>query len=148
MSEKNDRTGTDMIEDISALVFDLDEFPSSKRAQEILKEEGIDTAALKSWAAEKLKGVKARQRLAAARERRLGFESKLESLKQTISGSMAAARQSILKRIQVLGISDPEAAQVFCRKFETLPDEDLKDLEAELLLLEDMEGEDIDGDES
>jgi len=147
MSDKNDRTGTDMVEDLSALVFNLDEFPSSKEAQEILKEEGIDTTALKSWATEKLKGVRARQRLAAARERRLEFESKINLLKQRISGTMAAVRQNILERIQVLGTSDPEAAQVFCRKFETLPDEDLKDLEAELSLLEDMEGEEIDGDE-
>ena len=147
MSEKNDRTGTDMVEDLSALVFNLDEFPSSKKAQEILKEEGIDTSGLKSWATEKLKGVRARQRLVAAREKRLRFESRIASLKQTIGGSMAAVRESILERIQVLGASDPEAAQVFCRKFETLPDEDLKDLEAELSLLEDMENEDTGGDE-
>lgn len=54
MNDKNDRTGTDMVEDLSALVFDLDEFPSSERAREILKEQGIDTTTLKSWATEKL----------------------------------------------------------------------------------------------
>lgn len=137
-----------MVEDLSALVFDLDEFPSSERATEILKEEGIDTMALKSWASEKLKGVRARQRLAAARERRLGFESKINLLKQSISGSMVTVRKSILERIQVLGASDPDAAQVFCRKFEEIPDEDLKDLEAELSLLEDMETEDAKEDEA
>lgn len=146
MSEKN-RTGTEMVEDLSALVFNLDELPSSKITQEILKEEGIDTSVLKSWATEKLKGVRARQQLAASRERRLGFERKLESLKHKIGGSMAAVRQSILERIQVLGESAPDAAQVFCRKFEEIPDEDLNDLEAELSLLEDMENEDADGDE-
>lgn len=141
MSEKNDRTGTDMVEDLSALIFNLDEFPPSKKAQEILKEEGIDTTALKSWAIEKLTGVRARQKLTAARETRLGLERRIGSLKQAIGGSMAAVRQRILERIQVLGASDPDAAQVYCRKFETLPNEDLKDLEAELSLLEDMENE-------
>lgn len=147
MSNNNDRTGTDMVEDLSALVFDLDEFPSSKKAQEILKEEGIETVALKSWATEKLKGVRARLRLAAAREKRLAFESKIQLLKQTIGGSMASARQSILERIQVLGASSPEAAQIFCRKFEALPDEDLLDLEAELSLLEEMESNGVGGNE-
>ena len=146
MSEKN-RTGTEMVEDLSALVFNLDELPSSQSAQEILKEEGIDTSGLKSWAAEKLKGVRARQRLAASRERRLGLENKIESLKHKIGGSMATVRQSILERIQVLSASDPDAAQVFCRKFEEIPDEDLNDLEAELVLLEDMENDDTGGDE-
>lgn len=148
MSEENDRTGTDMVEDLSALVFNLDEFPSSKSAQEILKEEGIETTDLKSWATEKLKGIRARQRLAAARERRLGFERKIDSMQRTIGGAMAAARQSILERIQILGASDPDAAQVFCRKFEEIPDEDLQDLEAELSLLEHMESQDTSKDES
>lgn len=147
MNESNERTGTDMVEDLSALVFDLDEFPSSKQAKEILAEEGIDTTALKSWASEKLKGVRARQRLAAARERRLALESKLDSLKQAIGGSMFALRQGILERIQVLGASNPEAAQVFCRKFEEIPDADLADLDAELTLLEAMEDEDGGGNE-
>jgi hypothetical protein len=148
MNESNERTGTDMVEDLSALVFDLDGFPSSNKAKEILAEEGIDTTALKSWASEKLKGVRARQRLVAARERRLALESKLDSLKQAIGGSMVTLRQSILERIQVLGASNPEAAQVFCRKFEEIPDADLADLDAELSLLEAMEDEDGGGNES
>lgn len=148
MNERNERTGTDMVEDLSALVFDLDGFPSPKKAKEILAEEGIDTTALKSWATEKLKGVRARQRLVAARERRLALESKLDSLKLAIGGSMAALRQGILERIQVLGASNPDAAQVFCRRFEEIPDSDLADLDAELSLLEAMEDEDGGGNES
>jgi hypothetical protein len=148
MNENNERTGTDMIEDLSALVFDTDGFPSSKKAKEILAEEGIDTTALKTWAAEKLKGVRARQRLVAAKERRLALESRLNSLKKAVVGSMAAVRQGILERIQVLGASDPEAAQVFCRKFEEIPDGDLADLDAELSLLEAMEDESGGADES
>ncbi len=148
MNERNNRTGSEMAEDLSALVFDLDVFPSSKAAKEILDEEGIDTTALKSWASEKLKGVRARQRLAAAKERRLALESKLDSLKQAVGGSMIALRQGILERIQVLGASNPEAAQVFCRKFEEIPDADLADLDAELSLLEAMEDEEGGGNES
>lgn len=148
MNESNERTGTDMIEDLSALVFDTDAFPSSKQAKEILVEEEIDTTELKTWASEKLKGVRARQRLAAAREKRLALESRLDSLKKEISGAAAAVRQSILERIQVLGASDPEAAQIYCRKFEEIPDSDLPDLDAELSLLAAMEDESSDANES
>jgi hypothetical protein len=125
MNEKSNRTGSDMAEDLSALVFDLDVFPSSRAAKEILEEEGIDTSALKSWASEKLKGVRARQRLATAKQRRLALEARLDSLRQAAEGTMSGLREGILDRIQVLGASNPEAAQVYCRKFEEIPDDDL-----------------------
>lgn len=145
MNEPSKRTGTDMVEDLSALVFDTDEFPSSAKAKEILAERGIETTELKSWASEKLKGVLARQKMAMARERRLSLESRLDALKQSIAGSASAMRERVLSRIRVLGESDPEAAQVYCRKFEEVPDEDLADLDAELSMLEEMEGEDGSG---
>lgn len=141
MNEPNKRTGTDMVEDLSALVFETDDFPSSAKAREILAERGIETTELKSWASEKLRGVVARQKMAAARERRLSLESKLESLGKSIAGSASALRESVLSKIRVLGESDPEAAQVYCRKFEEVPDEDLPDLDAELAILDQMEGE-------
>lgn len=141
MNEPSKRTGTDMVEDLSALVFETHDFPSSAKAREVLSERGIETTELKSWASEKLKGVVARQKMAMARDRRLMLETKVNSLKQAIVGSASAMRERVLAKIRVLGESDPEAAQVYCRKFEEVPDEDLADLDAELSILEELEGE-------
>lgn len=147
MNGKNERTGTDMVEDLSALVYETDAFPSTEKAQEILAEEGIDTTSLNSWASEKLKGIKARQRMALARERRLAFEERFKTLGRSFSGTATALREKVLEKIRILGESDPEGAQVFCRKFEDVPDEDLADLDAELSLLEELEGKSGDSDE-
>ena len=141
MNGKKERTGTDMVEDLSALVYETDPFPSTEKAKEILAEEGIDTTSLKSWASEKLIGVKARQRMALARERRLAFEERIKTLGRSFSGTASALREKVLEKIRILGESDPDGAQVFCRKFEDVPDEDLADLDAELSLLEELEGE-------
>ena len=141
MNGKNERTGTDMVEDLSALVYETDTFPSTAKAREILVEDGIDTSSLKSWASEKLKGVKARQRLVLARERRLALEEKLETLGRAVAGTASVLRKSIFDRIRILAESDPEGAAVFCRKFEDVPDADLTDLDAELSLLDEMEDE-------
>ncbi|MBK1815742.1 hypothetical protein JIN84_08945 [Luteolibacter yonseiensis] len=130
-----------MVEDLSALVYETDAFPSTEKAKEILAEEGIDTTSLNSWASEKLKGIKARQRMALARERRLAFEERFKTLGRSFSGTASALRKKVLDKIRILGESDPEGAQVFCRKFEDVPDEDLADLDAELSLLEELEGE-------
>lgn len=147
MNGKKERTGTDMVEDLSTLVYETDTFPSTEKAKEILAEEGIDTTALKSWASEKLKGVKARQRMALAREKRLAFEERFKSLGRSFSGTASVLREKLLEKIRVLGESDPDGAQVFCRKFENVPDEDLSDLEAELSLLEELEKGSGDSDE-
>jgi hypothetical protein len=141
MSGKNERTGTDMVEDLTALVYGTSAFPSTENAKEILAEEGIDTTSLKSWASEKLKGVKARQRMALAREKRLAFEERFKTLGRSFTGVASALREKVLEKIRILGGSDPDRAQVFCRKFENVPDEDLADLDAELSLLEELEGE-------
>lgn len=140
MNGKNERTGANMVEDLSTLVYETDTFPSSEKAKGILAEEGIDTTSLKSWASEKLKGVQARQRLALARERRLAFEDRIKTLGRSVVGSASALRKKVLDKIRVLGESDPEGAQVFCRKFEEVPDDDLADLDAELSLLDEQEG--------
>lgn len=141
MNGKNERTGTDMVEDLSALVYETEAFPSTEKSKEILAEEGINTTSLKSWASEKLKGVKARQRLAFARDRRLSLEDKFESLAQRAIGPASALRKKVLEKIRVLGESNPEGAQIYCRKFENIPDDDLADLNAELSLLDELEGE-------
>lgn len=136
MNGKKERTGTDMVEDLSALVYDTETFPSAEEAKQILAEENIDTALLKSWASEKLIGIKARQRLALAREKRISLEEQFESMGRLVSGKASTLRKKLLGKIRILGESDPEGAQVFCRKFEDVPDEDLADLEAELAFLE------------
>ena len=141
MNEKNERTGTEMVEDLSAVVYETDVFPTTEKAREILAEDGIDTSALKLWASEKLTGVKARQRLALARERRLALENKFITLAGLVVGPASALRKKVLEKIRVLGESDPEGAQVYCRKFEEIPDDDLADLDAELSLLDVFDGE-------
>jgi hypothetical protein len=141
MNGKNERTRIDMVENLLALVYETDTFPSSEEAKEFLAEEGIDTSSLNLWASEKLKEVKARQSLVLARERRLALDAKFEELARLVEGSASALRKKVLDKIRVLGESDPEGAQVFCRKFEEVPDEDLADLDAELSLLDVMAGE-------
>jgi hypothetical protein len=147
MNGKNERTRIDMVENLLAHVYETDTFPSSEEAKEILAEEGIDMTSLNSWASEKLKEVKARHRLVLARERRLAFDDKFDELARLVVGSASDLRKKVLDKIRVLGESDPESAQVFCRKFEEVPDEDLADLDAELSLLEDMAGERDDSNE-
>jgi hypothetical protein len=147
MNGKKERTGTDMVEDLSTLVYETDTFPSTEKAKEILAGEGIDTTALKSWGSEKFKGIKARQRMALARETRLAFEDRFKNLSQSFSGAASVLREKVLEKIRVLGESDPEGAQVFCRKFEDIPDEDLADLDAEISLLEELEAESQGSDE-
>jgi hypothetical protein len=136
-----------MVDDLSTLVYEADAFPTTDKAREILAEEGIDTTALKLWASEKLKGVKARQRLALAREKRLALEDKFKSLAGMVVCPASALRKKVLEKIRVLAESDPEGAQVFCRKFEEVPDDDLADLDAELSLLDELDAESGDSNE-
>lgn len=46
-----------------------------------------------------------------------------------------------MAKLQTLENSSPELAQVYCRRFEGTSDEDLPDLEAELLMLEQWDEE-------
>lgn len=142
MNGKNKRTESDMVEELSALVYETDEFPSLEKARAILTEEGIDTASLKSWVSEKLKGAQARQRLAAARAKRLAWEDRIEALRRGVVGPVASLRDKVLEKIRILGEADPDAAQVYCRKFEEIPDADLEDLDTELSLLDQLADED------
>lgn len=148
MNGKNKRTESDMVEDLSALVYETDEFPTLEKARAILAEEGIDTTSLKSWASEKLKGAKARHRLAEARIRRLAWEDRIAAVRRGIVGPVSELRDKVLERIRILGESDPEAAQVYCRKFEEIPEADLEDLDMELSLLDELADEDVDSNKS
>lgn len=147
MNGRNERTRIDMVENLLAHVYETDTFPSAEETKEFLSEEGIDTTALKSWASEKLKEVRARQRLVLARERRLELDAKFEELARLVVESASTLRGKVLEKIRVLAESDPEGAQVFCRKFEEVPDDDLADLDAELSLLDVMAGEGDDSNE-
>lgn len=141
MNNKKPRTGTDMAEDLAAFVYDIDQFPSPGQASEILSEEGIDTTQLKSWALEKLVGVRARQKLVEAKAMRQNLLESLERCRHAVSEKSTAIRESVMRKLQVLATSDPAAAQVYCRKFEKTPDEDLINLEAELLMLDSFTNE-------
>ena len=139
MDGKKDRTGSDMVEDLAAFAFATDDFPTSDEAHKILEEEGIDTKRLSEWTLEKLKGVRARQKLALAREKRIRWEESLERCRKSVIETGSALREAVLSQLRVLGESDPDAAQIYCRKFEEMSDEDLPELDAELSLLDSLD---------
>lgn len=138
MKDKKNKTGTEMLEELTSFAYETDEFPSTEVARKILAEEKIDTTQLNSWAIEKLKGIKARQLLAQAKLKRMEALEILERCRSSIEERGFAIREKVLEKLRVLASSDPEAAQIYCRKFEEAPDEDLADLEAELMALDEL----------
>lgn len=124
-----------MADSLMAFVLEADEFPSSERAKEILAEDGVDVSGLNTWTRQKLSGLRARKKLQEAKGKR---EACLKMI-ATFAGSPIAEAQSvrehILAKLRVLVSSDPDAAFVYCRRFEEAPDEDLPGLEADLNLL-------------
>lgn len=141
MDINQQRTGTEMLEDLASIAFSTDQFPTSAEASVILAEEGIDPSSIKKWTLEKMRGIKARQKLAAAREKRVRWENMLKQCMEKQLGSVSLIREAVLAKLRVLGESDPDAAQVYCRKFEAMNDADLPELEAELSLLDFLEEE-------
>jgi len=141
MSKNTEKTGTEMVNDLSALVYDTDTVPSLEEAKEILTEAKIDTSDIKSWAVKKLSEVQVKQKLAEARSKRLSLEQRIESMGRSITGPLSELKETVLAKIKVLGESDPSGAQIFARKFDEVSDDDLEDLDLELNLLNEMEGE-------
>jgi hypothetical protein len=72
MNNHDDRnSGTHFLADVSSYAFSTDSLPSLDEARATLAREKIDTAQLKSWAFERLRGARARQKLAQAEIKRL-----------------------------------------------------------------------------
>ncbi len=127
-----------MLDDLTSFIFESDELPSIDEANEVLSKEGVDSDALNAWVVDKMTGVRARKSLAAAREKRLRLTQSLENCRAKVAESGSSIRDEILSKLKTLSSSDPDAALVYCRRFEDTPDEDLPELEAELAFLDEM----------
>ena len=142
MSHKDEpRSGTQFLADLSAFAFETDSLPSEQEAEKALREENIDTTELKAWVSERLCGAKARQKLKKAQAKRFSLSARLNELQANVPNSASDLRKRVLDKLQVLANSSPQVAQIYCRKFEETPDEDLPDLEAEITMLDDWDNE-------
>lgn len=144
--EQNDQSR--MTDTLMALVLEADEFPSPEQAKEILRENKIDLSDVESRVKQKLSGLRARQKLAAAKERRKTCLESLARCSKAVTGEFAELREQVLAKLNVLASSDPDTAMVYCRRFEHAPDEDLPGIEADLAMLDILEDEDGESDQS
>lgn len=138
-NRKTKKSGTEILADIVAYACDLDVFPSSKDAHAYLKEHKIDNTKLNDWAQNKLIAIKARQKLSLATERRQKFNERFEAIRSMVSSNPTELRKRVMEKLRVLASSSTESALVYCRKFESTPDEDLPDLEAEIMMLDEWD---------
>lgn len=136
MSDSKQKSATEILTDLTNEVFDIDAVPSSSEAREILEEAQVDMTSMHDWALGKLSGIRARQELKAAKLKRVNLTEKFTTLKETLAFKGAATRDAIIEKLQILGSSDPDAAQVFCRKLEEVSEDDWEDLETELMMLD------------
>ncbi len=137
-NQKN-RSGTDILADVVAYAYETDALPTDKEAEEYLAANKIDNTELENWGLEKLKAVKARQKLKAAAVAHERFTTRFEAVRARAAGDLSDLRKRVMEKLQVLASSSPESAMVYCRKFEDTPDEDLLDLEAEIMMLDEWE---------
>lgn len=136
---KKDRSGTDIFADIAAYAYETDSLPTEEEAKEYLASNKIDNSELENWGLEKLRAVKARQKLKNAAMAHEKFIARFEALKARAAADLSDRRKRVLDKLQVLASSDPESAMVYCRKFEDTPEEDLLDLEAEIMMLDEWD---------
>lgn len=140
--EKPPTPATDAVKALARLLHEP-EIENEPRAQiqAELKSAGIDTAALMKNVREKIGQAKARQRLAAAQERRRKLLSKVTQLKTMASESGARLREHVKELLDAEFGGQQQAAVLF-RKFEEAKDEDLQTLLDDIVLLDDTDDED------
>jgi len=136
---QKDRSGTDILADVFAYAYETDSLPTDKEAEEYLAANKIDNSELENWGLEKLRAVKARQKLKAAAVAHEKFTARFEAVKARAASDLSDLRKRVMDKLQVLASSDPESAMVYCRKFEDTPEEDLLDLEAEIMMLDEWQ---------
>ncbi|WP_309401049.1 hypothetical protein [Cerasicoccus maritimus] len=134
--ETNERHSTKIMADIAAFAYETGSLPDDVEAQKYLAENGLDNTNLKNWGLEKLKAVKARKKLKQAAEAHRQFTQHFNAIRAKVASNSSALRKRVMDKLQVLASSDQEVALVYCRKFENTPDEDLLDLEAEIMMLD------------
>ncbi len=136
MPAEEAHTPTSMSDSLMALVLEADDFPMTEEAKEIRSQMGTDASALEDRVRNRMKGLRARQKLAAASHKRESLLAHLDNLSQTVIGDPTEIRDRILGSLRVLSSSDPDTAQVYCRRFEEASDEDLQGLHEDLAMLD------------
>lgn len=105
-----------------------------------LKSVGIDTLAILKSVRDKVSQAQARQRLAAAHERRQTLLSKVTRLKAMASAGSAKLREQV-KELLDAQFDGQQGAAVLFRKFEEAKDEDLQSLLDDIVLLDEPDDE-------
>lgn len=135
-SEKLPTPATDAVNALARLLHEP-EIENEPRAQiqAQLESAGIDTARIFKSVREKVGQAKARQRLAAAHERRQALLSKVTRLKAMAATGSTKLREHV-KELLDAQFAGQQAATVLFRKFEEAKDEDLQSLLDDIVLLE------------
>jgi len=141
MKKTKQKSATDILRDISHEVFDMDHVPSAAEARFLLEEEGIDMTKMHEWTLNKISGIRARQSLIKAKNKRLRLLEILEECKNSLIQKGGITRETVLAKLNSLGDMSPEKAQAFCHRFESASEEDLVDIEAEIMMLDLHSGE-------
>lgn len=100
-----------------------------------LKDDGIDTTALKKFVRDQLRESRAATKLDRARSERAWLDSLRQRTVQIKREPGPALRQEVLAIIQGLAGAGQEVAQVYHRKFEQATDDDLLTLLDDIALL-------------
>ena len=134
--EKLPTPATDAVKALARLLHEP-EIENEPRAQiqSELKSAGVDTGRIFKSIREKVGQAKARQRLAAAHERRQALLSKVTQLKAMASTGSTRLRHHV-KELLDAQFAGQQAAAVLFRKFEEAKDEDLQSLLDDIVLLE------------
>ncbi len=140
--EKSTTPATDAVKALARLLHEPEiENEPREQIQAELKSAGIDTSAIMKSVREKIGQAKARQRLAAAHEKRQALLSKVTRLKALASESGARLREHV-KQLLDAEFGGQQQAAVLFRKFEEAKDEDLQTLLDDIVLLDDLDDED------
>ncbi len=135
--DPQDRSSKEILSDLSIFLGGAEDEVQDDivSVREQLYEEGIDTQPLKEWAFERIGALKAQAILRGPKEKRLRLLELMEQVGNRLVGELLPQKEAILARVQAMSDSNPDAAQVFCRKFEEASDEDLPGLVQDLEML-------------
>lgn len=136
MKKTKQKNATEIVRDISHEIFDMGHVPSSEEARVILEEEGIDMAETHEWALNKISGIRARQSLKTAKQKRMRLLEIFEECKSAVIEKGGVTRETVVAKLSSLSDLSPEKVQAFCHRFERASEEDFADLEAEIMMLE------------
>jgi hypothetical protein len=136
MSNQENKTASEILNDVSNEIFDVECIPTLPEAKVILDEEGIDVKPTYEWTLSKIEGIRARQKLAGARSKRLSLLAMIDECKESVLRRGKVVREAVIEKLNELGEVSPEKAQAYCHRFEEASEEDLVDIEVELMMLD------------